>query len=97
MDRFFSETFICTSLTVVNNGISGNRLLTDGMMGDSVLKRLNSEIFQYSGVKTLIVLVGINDISYGTAFAPKQQIPSFEALTQGYRRVVSDTINIIFR
>ncbi|MEI1680509.1 SGNH/GDSL hydrolase family protein [Acinetobacter baumannii] len=75
---------------VINSGISGNRLLTDGM-GDSVLTRLNNEIFQYSGVKTLIVLVGINDISWpGTAFAPKQQIPSFEALTQGYQRVVNE-------
>ncbi|MDK3064215.1 GDSL-type esterase/lipase family protein, partial [Acinetobacter baumannii] len=45
----------------------------------------------YSLVKTLIVLVGINDISWpGTAFAPKQQIPSFESLTEGYRRVVSE-------
>ena len=42
-------------------------------------------------MKTLIVLVGINDISWpGTAFAPKQQIPTFEALTQGYKRVVDE-------
>ncbi|EKU38337.1 MULTISPECIES: SGNH/GDSL hydrolase family protein [Acinetobacter] len=75
---------------VINSGISGNRLLNDGM-GDSALKRLKSEVFQYSGVKTLIVLVGINDISWpGTAFAPKQQIPSFEALTEGYQRVVKE-------
>ncbi|ENX46461.1 hypothetical protein F886_01903 [Acinetobacter sp. NIPH 542] len=77
-------------VAVINSGISGNRLLTDGM-GDSALKRLNSEVFQYSGVKTLIVLVGINDISWpGTAFAPKQQIPSFETLTEGYKRVVKE-------
>ncbi|MDR2249698.1 SGNH/GDSL hydrolase family protein [Acinetobacter sp.] len=77
-------------VAVINSGISGNRLLTDGM-GDSVIKRLNSEVFQYSGVKTLIVLVGINDISWpGTAFASKQQIPSFEALTQGYQRIVNE-------
>ncbi|MDH2566232.1 SGNH/GDSL hydrolase family protein [Acinetobacter baumannii] len=87
---FLAKRLSAHHVTVINSGISGNRLLTDGM-GDRVLKRLNSEIFQYSGVKTLIVLVGINDISWpGTAFAPKQQIPSFEALTQGYRRVVSE-------
>ena len=56
MDRFLAKRLSVHRMAVVNNGISGNRLLTDGM-GDSVLKRLNSEIFQYSGVKTLIVLL----------------------------------------
>ncbi len=60
-------------------------------MGDSALERLKKEVFQYSGVKTLIILVGINDISWpGTAFAPKQEIPSFEALTQGYKSIVDE-------
>ncbi len=36
-------------------------------------------------------MIGINDISWpGTAFASKQQIPSFEALTEGYQRVVRE-------
>ncbi|MGK8801229.1 SGNH/GDSL hydrolase family protein [Acinetobacter seifertii] len=87
---FLAKRLSAHQVAVINSGISGNRLLTDGM-GDSVLKRLNSEVFQYSGVKTLIVLIGINDISWpGTAFAPKQQIPSFEALTEGYQRVVRE-------
>lgn len=87
---FLAKRLSPHQVAVINSGISGNRLLTDGM-GDSALKRLNSEVFQYSGVKTLIVLVGINDISWpGTAFAPKQQIPTFEALTQGYKRVVDE-------
>ncbi|NUF16317.1 SGNH/GDSL hydrolase family protein, partial [Acinetobacter lactucae] len=87
---FLAKRLSPHQVAVINSGISGNRLLTDGM-GDSALERLKSEVFQYSGIKTLIVLVGINDISWpGTAFAPKQQIPSFEALTQGYKRVVDE-------
>lgn len=87
---FLAKRLSVHQVAVINSGISGNRLLTDGM-GDSVLKRLNSEVFQYSGVKTLIVLIGINDISWpGTAFAPKQQIPSFKALAEGYQRVVRE-------
>lgn len=87
---FLAKRLSPHQIAVINSGISGNRLLTDGM-GDSALERLQKEVFQYSGVKTLIVLVGINDISWpGTAFAPKQQIPSFEALTQGYKRVVDE-------
>ncbi|WP_151987774.1 SGNH/GDSL hydrolase family protein [Acinetobacter oleivorans] len=87
---FLAKRLSPHQIAVINSGISGNRLLTDGM-GDSALKRLKSEVFQYSGIKTLIVLVGINDISWpGTAFAPKQQIPSFETLTEGYKRVVKE-------
>lgn len=87
---FLAKRLSPHQVAVINSGISGNRLLTDGM-GDSALERLKKEVFQYSGVKTLIVLVGINDISWpGTAFAPKQQIPTFEALTQGYKRVVDE-------
>ena len=87
---FLAKRLSAHQVAVINSGISGNRLLTDGM-GDSVLKRLNSEVFQYSGVKSLIVLIGINDISWpSTAFASKQQIPSFEALTEGYKRVVRE-------
>lgn len=87
---FLAKRLSPHQIAVINSGISGNRLLTDGM-GDSALDRLKKEVFQYSGVKTLIVLVGINDISWpGTAFAPKQQIPTFEALTQSYKRVVDE-------
>ncbi|WP_410565756.1 SGNH/GDSL hydrolase family protein [Acinetobacter sp. H1(2024)] len=87
---FLAKRLSAHQVAVINSGISGNRLLTDGM-GDSALKRLNSEVFQYSGVKTLIVLIGINDISWpGTAFASKQQIPSFQALTESYKRVVRE-------
>ncbi|OCZ68963.1 SGNH/GDSL hydrolase family protein [Acinetobacter pittii] len=87
---FLAKRLSPHQVAVINSGISGNRLLTDGM-GDSALERLKKEVFQYSGVKTLIVLVGINDISWpGTAFAPKQQIPTFEALTQGYKGVVDE-------
>ncbi len=87
---FLAKRLSPHQVAVINSGISGNRLLTDGM-GDSALDRLKKEIFQYSGVKILIVLVGINDISWpGTAFAPKQQIPTFEALTQGYKRIIEE-------
>ncbi|MFW1981519.1 GDSL-type esterase/lipase family protein, partial [Acinetobacter baumannii] len=57
---FLAKRLSAHQVAVINSGISGNRLLTDGMV-DRVLKRLNSEVFQYAGVKNLIVLVGIND------------------------------------
>jgi lysophospholipase L1-like esterase len=48
-------------LTVLNQGISGNRLLTDGA-GVNALARFDRDVLGMSGVKWLILLEGINDI-----------------------------------
>ena len=51
-------------LAVVNEGISGNRLLNDGA-GVSALARFDRDVLSQPGVKWLIVLEGINDIGIG--------------------------------
>jgi lysophospholipase L1-like esterase len=48
-------------LAIVNQGISGNRLLGDGA-GVSALARLDRDVISQAGVKWLVVLEGINDI-----------------------------------
>ena len=48
-------------LAVVNQGISGNRLLVDGA-GVNALARFDRDVLSMSGVKWLIVMEGINDI-----------------------------------
>lgn len=52
-------------VSVVNAGLGGNRLLRDGM-GDSALRRFERDVLQQSGVTHTLVLLGINDIGYGT-------------------------------
>lgn len=52
---------------VVNAGISGNRLLRYGT-GPSALARLDRDVLSVPGIKTIILLEGINDI--GRGFAP---------------------------
>lgn len=52
------------NLAIVNEGISGNRLLNDGA-GISALARLDRDVLSQPGVKWLIVLEGINDIGIG--------------------------------
>jgi lysophospholipase L1-like esterase len=47
---------------VLNEGIVGNRLLHDGF-GPSAIARFDRDVLAQSGVKYLIVLEGINDIS----------------------------------
>lgn len=72
-------------VAVVNAGISGGRLLRDGM-GESVLARLQRDALDQPGVASVIVLIGINDISWpGTAFARQQARPTLAELQDGYR------------
>ena len=54
------------SVAIVNEGISGNRLLNDGA-GVSALARFDRDVLGQPGVKWLIVLEGINDIGLGAA------------------------------
>jgi lysophospholipase L1-like esterase len=50
-------------LGVLNAGIGGNRILLDGgSYGVSALKRLDRDVLSRAGVRTVIVLEGINDI-----------------------------------
>lgn len=72
-------------IAVVNAGISGGRLLRDGM-GESAPARFQRDVLDQPGVSSVIVLIGINDISWpGTAFARKQARPTLAELQAGYR------------
>lgn len=51
------------ALTVLNEGISGNRLLHQ-FAGPSALARFDEDVLAQDGVKYLIVLDGINDIGW---------------------------------
>ncbi|MBT2766699.1 SGNH/GDSL hydrolase family protein [Stenotrophomonas sp. ISL-67] len=75
-------------MAVVNAGISGGRLLRDGM-GESALARFQRDALDQPGVASVVVLVGINDISWpGTAFARDQPQPSLADLQAGYRQLI---------
>ncbi|HFF5967086.1 TPA: SGNH/GDSL hydrolase family protein [Stenotrophomonas maltophilia] len=72
-------------VAVVNAGISGGRLLRDGM-GESALARFRRDVLDQLGVVSVVVLIGINDISWpGTAFARNQARPTLAELQAGYR------------
>src|SRR5262249_27861581 len=53
-------------LAVINQGISGNRLLADGA-GVNALARFDRDVLSMSGVKWLMVMEGINDIGQTTS------------------------------
>ena len=52
-------------VAIVNEGISGNRLLSDGA-GVSALARFDRDVLAQPGVKWLVVLEGINDIGFAS-------------------------------
>jgi lysophospholipase L1-like esterase/peptidoglycan/xylan/chitin deacetylase (PgdA/CDA1 family) len=49
------------SIAVLNHGIGGNRLLTDGL-GPNALARFDHDVLAQAGVRYLIVLEGVNDL-----------------------------------
>jgi lysophospholipase L1-like esterase len=74
---------------VANAGISGARLLRDGM-GQSALARFRQDVLGQPGVTDVIVLLGINDIGWpGSPFAPGESQVTFEELAAGYRQLLA--------
>ena len=61
--RRLQENSKTAHLSVLNEGISGNRLLHDGA-GPNVLARFDRDVLAQNGVRYLIVLEGINDIGH---------------------------------
>lgn len=93
MDRrwpdFLAARLAPHGVAVVNAGISGARLLSDGM-GVNALARLERDVLAQPGARSVIVLLGINDIAWpGTVFAPNAARPTLDALTAGYRQLVA--------
>jgi lysophospholipase L1-like esterase len=53
-------------VSVVNLGISGNRLLNDSACyGEKLAARFNRDALEQPGVRAAIILIGINDINFG--------------------------------
>ncbi|MCU1337964.1 MAG: lipolytic enzyme family [Bryobacterales bacterium] len=67
-----------TSLAVVNQGISGNRVLTDGA-GVSVLARFERDVLTQPGIKYLVFMEAINDIG-GAARAGASPVTTEEII-----------------
>ncbi|MGE7956283.1 SGNH/GDSL hydrolase family protein [Pseudomonas sp. NPDC089530] len=85
---FLAQRLAKDKVAVLNGGISGARLLEDGM-GSSALKRFERDVLGKPGVKSVVLMLGINDISWpGTAFAPNAPLPSLDGLIAGYQQLI---------
>jgi lysophospholipase L1-like esterase len=65
---------------VANEGISGNKVLSDGY-GQAALSRLQRDVLSQPGVSTVFVLEGINDIKAHTGV-------TVDDLIAGYRQII---------
>jgi len=77
------------AVAVVNAGIGGNRLLAD-RSGPSGLERFERDVLGQSGVSHVLILIGVNDIGYGTfaGILPNVMAPSAEQLATGLQSLV---------
>lgn len=84
-----AERLAPAEVAVLNAGISGARLLKDGM-GRNALARFGRDVLQQAGVSAVVVLIGINDISWpGHVFDPQAPRPGADDLIAGYRQLVA--------
>jgi len=86
-----------THFGVVNQGISGNQVLSDGA-GVSALARFDRDVLSVSGVSHVIVFEGVNDLGLGygklegplASIMPKPAIaPTRESIVAAYRQLIA--------
>ena len=77
-----------TPIAVVNAGIAGNRLFSDGL-GENVLARFDRDVSSVPGATTVVLLEGINDIgtSASNPFGPAYPISATDVATL-YRALI---------
>lgn len=75
-------------VAVLNQGISGARILTD-RMGDNALARFDRDVLSHGYADTVILMMGINDIGWpDSVLAPEEKAPSAEDVIAGYQQLI---------
>jgi lysophospholipase L1-like esterase len=89
-------------LGVLNEGISGNRLLHDpnplpgsgadafaAQFGESALRRFDRDVSSQPGARYVIVLLGVNDLGHPGTIAPESERVTPADLIAGYQQVIA--------
>ena len=99
--RRLAKTPEGSKVAVVNAGIAGNRLLSDGFIagvgsfGVSGLARFDQDVLGLPGVTHIVLLEGVNDIGFpgaklgGSYLADPAEVRGPEELIDAYRQLIS--------
>ncbi|AQQ54180.1 GDSL-type esterase/lipase family protein [Planococcus lenghuensis] len=69
LDDRLDEEFKNQTFSILNQGISGNRILTDSpIFGEKALDRLERDVFSQTNVTDIILFEGINDIGHSDPY-----------------------------
>ena len=75
-------------VAVLNQGISGNRVLNEGA-GPSALARFERDVLSQPGVSHVVIFLGINDLGWpGTAIEPRGNVRTAEEIIAGYKQLI---------
>jgi lysophospholipase L1-like esterase len=77
-------------VAVINEGISGARVLRD-RMGDNALARFDRDVLSQSHADTVVLMMGINDIGWpDTILVPKgEPAPTADEIITGYEQLIA--------
>lgn len=87
-NRIQNDKSLAGKWAVVNAGISGNQLLSDGM-GVAALARLDRDVFSLTGVKWIIVLESINDIGLSSLTHDPADKVTAQQLIDGLKQIIA--------
>jgi len=79
------------SIGVINSGIAGNRVLRDGAapyLGPSLLSRFDRDALSKPGVRWILLLEGINDISASDILTDPQEHVSAQQIIDGMKSLI---------
>lgn len=86
---FLAQRLAPRDVAVLNAGISGARVLRD-KMGVNALARFQRDVLAQPGTRTVIVLMGINDISWkDTPLALSDESTTAQGLIAGYQQLIA--------
>ena len=107
-ERLQKETGRNAEIGVLNEGIIGNRLLSDSRsprqaggpfgavleqlgptLGQAGLARFERDALAHTGVRYVIVGLGVNDILFPGSFIPSTESVSVQSLISGYRQLIA--------
>ncbi|MED5620924.1 SGNH/GDSL hydrolase family protein [Ideonella sp. BN130291] len=77
------------NVAVLNQGISGNRVLHDGQIpifGENALARFDRDVLAHPHVKFLVVMEGINDFGHAAPGTP--EAVTADDIIQGYKQII---------